>query len=46
MAEERQTAWDFAREWREAGRADGDQAAKVGGKTGEWFPEGGRGYPF
>lgn len=41
LAKEKQTAWNFARERKEAGRADGDQAAEVGGKTGEWFLEGG-----
>lgn len=37
MAKEKQTAWNFARERREAGRADGDQAAEVRGRQESGF---------
>lgn len=42
VGKDKNTTWKLVREWREAGRADGDKAAKREEEKQDWFPEGGR----
>lgn len=42
VGKDKNTTWKLVREGREAGRADGDTAARKEGEKQEWFPEGGR----